>query len=80
MLKCKNKYFKEENEFTAEDLAAKVDIFLQMNAQAVGPVMTIAQMRAALPVADRVKLTRGVFNIVCALLGLEIVDAADAVI
>lgn len=77
MLSIKNKYYKAPVDTTAEGLAVKVETYLRANAQSMGPILTLEQIRSGLSVPDRALLTRKMFNQVAMVLGLEIQNIDD---
>lgn len=76
-LKIENPHFKSAVELAALALAKKVDDFLLINAQVVGKVATIGEIRAGLSVDDAAALSRPVFNQVCFLNGYKITNPED---
>lgn len=76
-LKIDNPYFKTATQQDAERLAPIVAAALQANAQAVGAVAGLAELRALLSPADAAALTRAVFNQVCAINEWHIINPTD---
>lgn len=77
-LKITNPYFKTPVEIDAARLAPIVAAALQANAQAVGAVASLIEIRNLLLPADAAALTRTVFNQVCFINGWEIINPTDA--
>jgi len=77
-LKITNPFFKTQVDIDAAALAPVVSAALQANAQAVGAVAGLVEIRALLAPADAAKLTRAVFNEVCSLNGWNIINPSDA--
>ncbi|AXS79857.1 hypothetical protein [Dechloromonas sp. HYN0024] len=77
-LKIDNPYFKTPVEIDAARLAPIIATALQTNAQAVGAVAGLVEIRALLSAADAAALTRTVFNQVCHINGWNIINPTDA--
>ena len=76
-LKIRNPFFKTPVQLDAEDLSPRVIAALTANAQAVGQLAGLVEIRNLLVPADAAKLTRQVFNHICSMNEWQIVNPED---
>lgn len=79
MLRIHNPFYKSSDDLVVEDLMPKIIAALTANAQSMGPLVTIAEVRNALLPVDAAKLNRKIFNQVCKKAGLLIDDPTDSI-
>lgn len=77
MLKIFNPFYRTQVELDAEALAPTVEAAIQANAQALGKLAGLAEIRALLSAPDAAKCTRAVFNQICQLKGWVVSNPED---